>query len=155
MKLKDPITEIDIYAIRSGFQLVLELKSTLRPETPWEVYKRNQDLLTGIAQARERSDRLGSGAIGVVITDGYRGDYVTWRSAIDHGIPIGTLEDIPDLARDPRQVFDLLRARVGFESEPPQGTPFEKILQVSGLDSAPSGFEADTRASGLMKAHAF
>ena len=114
-KLKDPITEIDIYAIRSGFQLVLELKSTLRPETPWEVYRRNQDLLTGIAQARERSDRLGSGAIGVVVTDGYRGDYVTWRSAIDHGIPIGTLEDIPDLARDPRQVFDLLRVRVGFD----------------------------------------
>jgi hypothetical protein len=103
---------------------------TAQIQEPVEVYKRNQDLLTGIAQARERSDRLGSGAIGVVITDGYRGDYVTWRSAIDHGIPIGTLEDIPDLARDPRQVFDLPRVRVGFESEPPQGAPFEKSCKL-------------------------
>lgn len=128
--LKHPTREVDIYAIRNGLHLVLELKSTLRPETPWEVHKRNQDILTGIAQARERSEQIDPGAIGVVITDGYRGDYVTWRSAIDHHIPIGTLEDIPDLAQDPRQVFDLLRARVGFESEPPQGAPFERSCSL-------------------------
>jgi hypothetical protein len=55
---------------------------------------------------------------------------MTWRSAIDHQIPIGTLEDIPDLARDPRQEFDLLRARVGFEPEPPKGAPFERSCNL-------------------------
>ena len=66
----------DIVASRSGEILVIELKSTLRPEAPWEVYKRNQDILKGLGQAQALV-RRGIGNRGLVITDGYRGDYKT------------------------------------------------------------------------------
>ena len=42
---KDPPQEIDVLASRDVNNLILQLKSTLRPETPWEVYKRNEELL--------------------------------------------------------------------------------------------------------------
>jgi len=130
--LRDPPREIDVYAIRDGLHLVLELKSTLRPEAPWEVYKRNDDILAGIAQAQVARDRIGSGATGAVITDGYRGDYSTWHLATERQIPIGTLEDIPDIARNPHQMLELLQTRVGFDAAPPEGAPFERSCDLMG-----------------------
>ena len=131
-KLHNPAREIDVYAMREGIQLVLQLKSTLRPETAGEVYKRNQDVIVGIAQVRETLARFGSGAIGAVITDGYRGDYSTWRHALEHQIPIGTLDDIPDIAHNPHQTFELLKTRVGFTDAPPEGAPFERTCELMG-----------------------
>src|SRR5271166_2598853 len=130
--LHDPPKEIDVYAIRDGLHLVLQLKSTLRPETPWEVHKRNDDILTGIAQAQDARDRIGPGTTGAIITDGYRGDYSTWRLAAEHQIPIGTLEDIPDIARNPHQIFELLKTRVGFDIAPPEGAPLERACELMG-----------------------
>ncbi len=49
-RLREPEGEVDVYAVRGDRHLVLQLKSTLRPETPWEVYKRNEDILNGIRQ---------------------------------------------------------------------------------------------------------
>jgi hypothetical protein len=101
--------------------LVLQLKSTLRPEAAGEVYNRNKDIIDGLAQTRDTRVRIGSGAIGAVITYGYRGDYSTWSQAVEHQISIGTLDVIPDIARNPQQIFELLKARVGFDAVPPEG----------------------------------
>jgi hypothetical protein len=141
-KLRDPDREIDVYAIREGVGLVLQLKSTLRPEAAGEVYNRNEDVIEGIAQARDTRAQIGSGAIGAVITDGYRGDYTTWRHALEHQIPIGTLDDIPDIARNPHQIFELLKSRVGFDDIRPEGAPFERSCDLMGwtvriVDSRP------------------
>lgn len=145
-KLHNPDKEIDVYAIREGVHLVLQLKSTLRPEAAGEVYNRNEDINAGIAQARDTRTRIGAEAIGAVITDGYRGDYSTWSKAIEHQIPIGTLEDISDIARNPRQIFELLKTRVGFTGVPPEGAPFERACELMGwnfriVDSRPSSSE--------------
>jgi hypothetical protein len=131
-KLHNPDREIDVYAIREGAHLVLQLKSTLRPEAAGEVYSRNEGILDGIAQARDTRARIASEAIGAVITDGYRGDYSTWSMAVEEQIPIGTLEDISDIARNPYQTFDLLKARVGFAGAPPEGAPFERTCDLMG-----------------------
>ncbi len=141
-KLRNPDREIDVYGIREGVHLVLQLKSTLRPEAAGEVYNRNKDIIDGITQTRDTRTRIGSGAIGAVITDGYRGDYSTWSQAVEHQISIGTLEDIPDIARNPHQIFELLKARVGFAAVPPEGAPFERSCELMGwticiVDSRP------------------
>ena len=102
--LTDPPQEADIVAARSGDTLVIELKSTLRPETVWEVYKRNQDILNGLRQA-ESLVRRGVGDRGLVITDGYRGDYMCWKEALRQNVAIGTLGELEDLARDPNRAF--------------------------------------------------
>jgi len=131
-KLRDPVGEIDVYAIREGVDLVLQLKSTLRPETAGEVYSRNESIIEGITQARNTRPQIGPDAIGAVITDGYRGDYTTWRQALEHKIPIGTLDDIPDIARNPLQMFELLKTRVGFTDVPPEGASFERSCELMG-----------------------
>jgi hypothetical protein len=74
---------------------VIELKSTLRPESPCEVHKRNDDILGGIEQAHRARTQLGKDATAVVITDGYRGDFATWRLALERRVATGTLEDLP------------------------------------------------------------
>lgn len=130
-KLRNPDREIDVYAIREGVHLLLQLKSTLRPETAGEVYKRNVDILAGIVQVLDTRTRIASAAIGAVITDGYRGDYSTWRHALEHQIPIGTLDDIPDIAHNPHQTFELLKIRVGFTGALPEGAPFELNARVT------------------------
>jgi len=66
--------------------MVIQLKSTLRPESPWEVYKRNPDILDGIDKADLARRQLGADVAAVVITDGYRGDYSTWRVALDRRV---------------------------------------------------------------------
>ena len=75
--LRNPSAELDLYASRRDENLVLQLKSTLRPETPWEVQKRNHDILDGIEHTATALGRLPQKSTGFVITDGYRGDYVT------------------------------------------------------------------------------
>ena len=53
------------------------------------------------------------GKHGLVITDGYRGDYVCWEEALRRDITIGTLEDVEDLARDPGRAIRLMRTKAG------------------------------------------
>jgi hypothetical protein len=72
----------------------------------------------GIGQADGVRVRLGENVTAVVITDGYRGDYSTWRAALDRHVPIGALEDLDAIARDPGQAFALLQERVGFTGRP-------------------------------------
>jgi hypothetical protein len=67
-----------------------------------------------------------------VITDGYRGDYSTWRAALDRHVPIGTLEDLDAIARDPGQAFALLQQRVGFRREPEGEPPQERACELVG-----------------------
>ena len=110
--LTDPPQEADIVAARSGDTLVIELKSTLRPETVWEVYKRNQDILNGLRQA-ESLVRRGVGDRGLVITDGYRGDYMCWKEALRQNVAIGTLGELEDLARDPNRAFPTMMTKAG------------------------------------------
>ena len=110
--LTDPPQDADVVASRPGDTLVIELKSTLRPETPWEVYKRNEDILKGLGQA-ENLVRKGVGKHGLVITDGYRGDYVCWEEALRRDVTIGTLDDLEELARDPDRVIRLMKTNAG------------------------------------------
>lgn len=112
VKFSNPKQEADILANRDTDNLILELKSTLRPETPWEVYKRNEELTKGIKQAKALVDR-GIAKRGFVITDGYRGDYESWSVALSHSVPIGTLDDLPDLAESPLKAVSALQERVG------------------------------------------
>ena len=110
--LTDPSQEADVVAARSGDTFVIELKSTLRPETVWEVYKRNQDILKGLCQA-ESLVRRGVGDRGLVITDGYRGDYVCWKEALRRDVTIGTLGELEVLARDPNRALRTMMTMAG------------------------------------------
>lgn len=131
-RLSDPPGDVDVYAVREREQLAVQLKSTLRPETPWEVYKRNDDILDGIEKAVRARAQLGENVTAVVVTDGYRGDYATWRVALERRVPIGTLEDIEAIGRDPAQAFDLLQGRVGFDVEPHGKPPQERTCKLMG-----------------------
>ena len=127
--LTDPAQEADVVASRSDESLVIELKSTLRPETVWEVYKRNQDIRHGVLQVQSLV-RRGVAGRGLVITDGYRGDYQCWAEALRYGITIGTLDDINDLARDPQGAIELMRERAGIV----MGTPTPRRLPKRTAD---------------------
>jgi hypothetical protein len=131
-KLSNPSGDVDVYATSGSKQLVVQLKSTLRPETPWEVYKRNGDILVGIEQAHRARAQLGGSVTAMVITDGYRGDFATWYVAIERQVPIGTLEDLEDLASNPEQAFDLLQRRVGFDVTPHSQPPRERTCDLMG-----------------------
>lgn len=96
--LSNPAREIDGYAQRGSEILIVQLKSTLRPQSPWEVFKRNTDVVEGIRHTAEMVGRIGSPAKGIVITDGYAGDYETWQESIKTGIPVGTLDDLALIA---------------------------------------------------------
>jgi len=78
LHLSDPEREIDVYAAKGQQDLVIQLKSTLRPHSPWEVYKRNADVIDGVNHTAEVLPRFREGVLGFVITDGYEGDYQTW-----------------------------------------------------------------------------
>jgi hypothetical protein len=131
-RLTSPPGDVDVYAIRGRQQLAVQLKSTLRPATPWEVHKRNGDVLDGIEKADRARSQLGEDVTAVVITDGYRGDFATWRTAMDKRVPIGTLEDVEAVGRDPEQVFDVLQQRVGFDAEPQGESPQERVGDIVG-----------------------
>jgi len=117
VKFANPPQEADIVAKRDNDSLLIELKSTLRPETSWEVYKRNDDLLTGIRQAKALIER-GIATRGFLLTDGYRGDYTCWAQALAQSIPIGTLEDLELVGSEPDKAVAILQARVGITPKP-------------------------------------
>jgi hypothetical protein len=133
VKISEPLPrELDVMAQRDGVSMLLQLKSTLRPEAPWEVFKRNQDILEGIQHTSEVASMLPQRPVAFVITDGYRGDYITWASALQERIPIGTLRDLEDLAADPFAAIDLLKERVGFDlSRPPEPIP-DRSFEIMG-----------------------
>jgi hypothetical protein len=99
---------------RGEARLVLQLKSTLRPESPWEVLTRNEDVIDGITHTSEVLKRLPAGTRGFVLTDGYRGDYQTWKEALTRDVMTGTLEDIEAVASEPSRAPEILKERVGF-----------------------------------------
>jgi hypothetical protein len=112
VKLTNPKAEADVLATRGTESIVLELKSTLRPETPWEVRKRNEDIACGIRQARDLVAR-GAAVHAFVLTDGYRGDYAVWPDALANNVAIGTLDDLEQIARDPLGAPSFLASAVG------------------------------------------
>ena len=108
----NPTEEADVLAHRNSNSLVIQLKSTLRPQTPWEVFKRNGDLLTGLRQTKSLLDR-GVAVHGFVITDGYRGDYICWNQALADAVPIATLYDLGIIAKDPTSAIADVKKLVG------------------------------------------
>jgi hypothetical protein len=114
LKLHDPEQQIDVYAERGECKQVIELKSTLRPESPWEVLKRNEDVIDGIIHTSDVLNRFPTGTLGFVLTDGYRGDYQTWKEALNHDVMTGTLEDIEVVASEPGRAPEVLKERTGF-----------------------------------------
>ena len=129
----NPAQQADIIATRGTESLVLELKSTLRPETPWEVYKRNDDIIHGIKQAKAVIDR-GAATYSFVVSDGYRGDYVCWAEALSFATPIGTLSDLAEIASDPATAVPALKAKVGItgDSMPPHERLPDRETTVAG-----------------------
>ena len=113
--LSNPDREIDGYVTRSSEILIVQLKSTLRPQSPWEVLKRNTDVIEGIRHTSDIVKRIGSTTKGIVITDGYGGDYMTWQESIKTGIPVATLDDLTLIAEDPLTAFSTLAARAGID----------------------------------------
>ena len=101
LKLSNPPGYVDVHAERERDRLVIQLKSTLRPESVSEVHNHNTDIIAGIEQAYRARAELGEDVTAVAITDGYRGDYATWRIALDRQVAIGTLEDVVAIAREP------------------------------------------------------
>ena len=118
MLYKDPPQEVDVRASRDARTLILQLKSTLRPETPWEVYKRNEALIDGIKHTKRLVDR-GVAKQGFVMTDGYRGDYACWAEALASSIPIATFYDLELIVADPIAAVAEVKKRVGITASPP------------------------------------
>lgn len=116
---KDPPQEADVLASRDTKTLILQLKSTLRPETPWEVYKRNEELIDGVKHTKRMVDR-GAANQGFVVTNGYRGDYTCWAEALASGIPIGNLDDLKVIASDPVAAVAVLKSRAGITASAPE-----------------------------------
>lgn len=130
--LSNPPREIDGYARRATETCIVQLKSTLRPQSSWEVYKRNNDIIDGIAHTAEVVRRFGEGTTGIVITDGYEGDYATWKKSLATGVPVATLEDVDWIARDLRDAFKSLARRAGIEEQaPPEELP-ERSFTLCG-----------------------
>ncbi len=114
---EDPHQEADVIAIRGNNTIVIQLKSTLLPETPWEVYKRNEDVINGVNHTKKLVDR-GIANQGFVVTNGYRGDYVCWAKSLASSVPIATLRDLDVIASDPSAAVAKLKNRVGIKESP-------------------------------------
>jgi hypothetical protein len=112
-----PPREIDVLARRGDFTLVVQLKSTLRPVSPWEVSKRNDDVFKGIAHTAEILVRFPEPRMGLVLTDGYRGDYATWEASLRTGIPLVAWEKLEDLAADPHGCVRRVKEELGLTGE--------------------------------------
>lgn len=132
LKLTDPHRELDLYATKEEGHLVVQLKSTLRPETPWEVLNRNKELLKGIEHTAEAIHRFPAGTIGIVVTDGYRGDYNTWARALACGVMVGTMQDVDDIARDPMSAHVFLKSRAGFDERAERSPAPDRQLELAG-----------------------
>jgi hypothetical protein len=131
-RLHNPDQQIDVFAQRGECKLVLQLKSTLRPESPWEVLKRNDDVLDGITHTSEVLKRFSAGTHGFVLTDGYRGDYQTWKVALERGVMTGTLEDLDAIATNPGGAPEVLRQRAGFGRAPEVTSIPDRELDLFG-----------------------
>lgn len=112
VELVNPEQEVDMIAERHDDSLAIELKSTLRPETLWEVYNRNKDIKKGMSQIKSIIER-GVARTGLVITDGYRGDFRCWGEALRREVTIGTLHEIEELAQDPDNAVQLMKKKAG------------------------------------------
>ena len=112
VELENPEQEVDMIAERHDESLAIELKSTLRPETLWEAYKRNQDIKRGVSQVKSIVER-GVARTGLVVTDGYRGDFRCWGEALRREVTIGTLHEIEELAQDPDSAIQLMKEKAG------------------------------------------
>lgn len=128
--LSNPDREIDGYVTRSSEILIVQLKSTLRPQSPWEVLKRNTDVIEGIRHTSDIVERIGSPTKGIVITDGYGGDYMTWQESIKTGIPVATLDDLALIAEDPLTAFSTLAARAGIDKIQSSMNTAERIVSL-------------------------
>jgi hypothetical protein len=115
--LTNPPKEIDGYVTKGSDICIVQLKSTIRPQSPWEVYKRNTDVIDGITHTAEAVRRVGGAATGIVITDGYEGDYATWKESLTTGIPVASLNDLDWIAKNPRGAFKILTERAGIEED--------------------------------------
>jgi hypothetical protein len=112
VQYRRPDQEADVVATRESTSVVLQLKSTLRPETPWEVRKRNEAVTAGIGHTKSLLERRIADQ-GFVVTDGYRGDYACWAEAIESGVAIATLSDLDVIAANPVAAVQELEKRVG------------------------------------------
>lgn len=131
-RLQDPLREIDCLAFKGRQDVVVQLKSTLRPHSPWEVYKRNSDLIDGITHTREVLPRFRAGALGFVVTDGYEGDYATWKESMRTRVPVATLKDVTLIASNPAGAFQLLAERAGIEGRPTAQPVPERVASLCG-----------------------
>lgn len=131
-RLKDPPREIDGYAARGQQDVVVQLKSTLRPHSPWEVYKRNSDVIDGIRHTAEVLPRFREGAVGFVVTDGYEGDYSTWVESLRTRVPVAALQDLGLIAGDPEGAYQILARRAGIEGKPTSQPLPERVTDLCG-----------------------
>ena len=120
VELDNPEQEVDMIAERHDSSLAVELKSTLRPETLWEVYKRNQDIKKGVSQINSIIER-GVARTGLVVTDGYRGDFRCWGEALRCDVTIGTLHEIEKLAQDPDNAVQVMKEKAGVKTDSRSG----------------------------------
>src|ERR1017187_5723780 len=130
--LNDPPREIDGYAARGEQDVVVQLKSTLRPHSPWEVYKRNSDVIDGIKHTAGVLPRFRDNALGFVVTDGYEGDYLTWAESLSSRVPVATLQDLSVIAADPVGAFRYLASRAGIEGKPTHDPVPERVIDLCG-----------------------
>jgi hypothetical protein len=131
-RLSAPEREIDVYSAKGGRDLVIQLKSTLRPHSPWEVYKRNSDVLKGINHTAEVLPRFRKGALGFVVTDGYEGDYATWARSLETCVPVATLQDLDMIAGNPDGAFQILKERAGITGRPGSKPVSERDAEICG-----------------------
>jgi hypothetical protein len=75
---------------------------------------------------------LGEGATGIVITDGYDGDYATWKESLATGVAVATLEDVDLVAQNPRGAFKTLAERAGIQGEAPAEELPERSFELCG-----------------------
>ena len=132
LRLKDPPREIDGYAAKDEQDVVIQLKSTLRPHSPWEVRKRNSDLIDGIKHTSDVLRRFREGALGFVVTDGYEGDYSTWAESLSTRVPVATLQDLGVIAADPVGAFQLLARKAGIQGKPTYQPLPERVIDLCG-----------------------
>jgi len=122
-RLVNPPKEIDGYATKGSQTCIVQLKSTLQPQSPWEVYKRNSDVIEGITHTAEMLRRVNEEATGIVITDGYEGDYATWKESLVTGVAVATLEDLGWIANNLGDAFRVLAERAGIQASEGDGVP--------------------------------
>ena len=111
---------------------MIQLKSTLRPQSPWEVYKRNNDVLDGINHTTGALPRFREGALGFVVTDGYAGDYATWARSLETNVPVATLQDLELIARNPGGALQTLKEKAGIEGRPTSEPVPEREADLCG-----------------------